>query len=167
MFWTLLPHLQLHLQICSPILRIVFFFFFFFFFLVSFAVHKLLILIRSYMLIYLFIYLFVFLGPHLWHMEVPRLGVQSKLQLLAYTTATETLDWSHVCNLYHSSQQCQILNPLSQARGLNPHPHGYQSGLLMAESLWELPICLFLFSLLQEVDQKIYCCGLCKRMLMS
>ena len=28
--------------------------------------------------IYLFI-IFVFLGPHLWHMEVPRLGVQSKL----------------------------------------------------------------------------------------
>ena len=27
---------------------------------------------------------FVFLGPHLWHMEVPRLGVQSELQLLAY-----------------------------------------------------------------------------------
>ena len=32
-------------------------------------------------LINLFIYLFclfVFLGPHLWHMEVPRLGVESK-----------------------------------------------------------------------------------------
>ena len=28
----------------------------------------------------LFIYLFiVFLGPHLWHMEVPKLGVQSEL----------------------------------------------------------------------------------------
>ena len=29
-----------------------------------------------------------FLGPHLWHIEVPRLGVKSELQLLAYTTAT-------------------------------------------------------------------------------
>ena len=37
--------------------------------------------------IYLFIY-FVFLGPHPWHMEVPRLGVESELQLLACTTAT-------------------------------------------------------------------------------
>ena len=26
-------------------------------------------------------------------------------------------DLSHVCNLYHSSQQCQIFNPLSKARG--------------------------------------------------
>ena len=29
-----------------------------------------------------------FLGPNLWHMEVPRPGVESELQLLAYTTAT-------------------------------------------------------------------------------
>ena len=30
----------------------------------------------------------LFSGPHPWHMEVPRLGVESELQLLAYTTAT-------------------------------------------------------------------------------
>ena len=36
--------------------------------------------------------LFLFLGPHLRHMEVPRLGVQSELQLPAYTTATATQD---------------------------------------------------------------------------
>ena len=35
---------------------------------------------------------FVFLGLHLWHMEVPRPGVQSELLLLAYTTATATPD---------------------------------------------------------------------------
>ena len=29
--------------------------------------------------IYLFTYLFMFLGPHPWHMEVPRLGVKSEL----------------------------------------------------------------------------------------
>ena len=33
--------------------------------------------------------LFVFLGLHPWHMEVPRLGVKSELQLPAYTTATQ------------------------------------------------------------------------------
>ena len=55
-------------------------------------------------------------GPHLWHMEVPRLGVQSELQLLAYTRATTAQDLSHVCNLHYSSQQCRILNPLSKAR---------------------------------------------------
>ena len=49
-------------------------------------------------------------------MEVPRLGVESKLQLLAYTTATVILDLSHVCNLHYSSQQSQILKPLSKDR---------------------------------------------------
>ena len=49
-------------------------------------------------------------------MEIPRLGVESELQLLAYATATATWDLSHVCDLCHSSKQHQILNPLSKAR---------------------------------------------------
>ena len=49
-------------------------------------------------------------------MEIPRLGVESELQLLAYDTATITWDPSRVCDLHHSSQQCWILNPLSEAR---------------------------------------------------
>ena len=49
-------------------------------------------------------------------MEVPRLAFELELQMLAYTTATATQDLSHICNLHHSSQQCQILNPLSEAR---------------------------------------------------
>ena len=62
-------------------------------------------------------YLFIFfLGPHPRHMEVPRLVVESELYPLAYTTATATQDSSHVCDLHHSSWQCQILNPLSEAR---------------------------------------------------
>ena len=44
------------------------------------------------------------------------LGVESGLQLSAYTTSTTTPDLNHVCSLHHSSQQCQILNTLSQAR---------------------------------------------------
>ena len=43
---------------------------------------------------------FSFLGPCPWHMEVPRLGVELELQLLAYTTAKATA----------------YLNPLSEAR---------------------------------------------------
>ena len=39
-----------------------------------------------------FFIFFVFLGPHLQHMEVLRLGVQSELWPLACTTATATLD---------------------------------------------------------------------------
>ena len=43
-------------------------------------------------------------------MEVPRLGVESKLQLLAYTTTTETGDLSHLWDLHQSLQQGGILN---------------------------------------------------------
>ena len=50
------------------------------------------------------------------YMEVPRVGVKSELQLLAYTTATPTWDPSHICNQHDSSQQHQILNTLSKAR---------------------------------------------------
>ena len=64
----------------------------------------------------LFIYLFfVFLGPHPWHMQVPRLGLELELQLLAYVTVTAMEDQSCVFDLHHSSQQCWILNPLSEA----------------------------------------------------
>ena len=51
-----------------------------------------------------FFFFFVFLGPHLWHMEVPRLGVKSELQLLTYAIATAMQNLSHVCDLHHSSQ---------------------------------------------------------------
>ena len=49
-------------------------------------------------------------------MEVPRLGVQSELQMLAYTTATATQDLSRICDPHHSSGQRQLLSPLSEAR---------------------------------------------------
>ena len=57
---------------------------------------------------------FFFLGLHMQHMEVPRLEVEPELRLPAYTTATATPDPSHICDLHHSSQQHQILNPLSE-----------------------------------------------------
>ena len=69
------------------------------------------------MLIYLFIYFCIFLkGPHLWHMEVSRLGIELELQLLAHATAIATQDSSCVCDLHHSSWQRQSPNPLSEAR---------------------------------------------------
>ena len=49
-------------------------------------------------------------------MEVPRLVVESELQLPAYTTTTATQDPSHICDPHHSSQQHQIPDPLSEAR---------------------------------------------------
>ena len=49
-------------------------------------------------------------------MEVPRLGAELKLWPPVYATATAMQDLSLVCDLYHSSQQCWILNPLSESR---------------------------------------------------
>ena len=42
---------------------------------------------------------FFFLGMHLWHMEVPRLGVESELQLLAYRVRAV----SATCTTAHSN----------------------------------------------------------------
>ena len=49
-------------------------------------------------------------------MKIPRLGDESELQQLTYTTATETPDLSGICDLHHSSWQHQILKPLSKVR---------------------------------------------------
>ena len=61
------------------------------------------------------LFVYCFLGPHLQHMEVPRLGSALELLLPVYTTATGMQDPSCVCSLHHSSWQCQILNPLREA----------------------------------------------------
>ena len=71
------------------------------------------------MFLCVFCFVLLFLGPHWLHMEVPRIGFKLELQQLAYTTATTTPDPSWVCDLHHSSQQCWILNPLSEARDWN------------------------------------------------
>ena len=56
-------------------------------------------------------YFFVFLGPHVQHMEIPRLGVESELQLVAYATATAALDPSHVYDLHCSVGSLAVLDP--------------------------------------------------------
>ena len=53
-------------------------------------------------------------------MEVPGPGVKSELRLPAYATATVTPDLSHIWELYDSSWQCQIFNPL---RGAGDQKH--------------------------------------------
>ena len=59
---------------------------------------------KSKLLWSLFLFFFFFLDLHMWHMEIPNLGVKSELQLPGYTTATATTTWdpSHACDLYHS-----------------------------------------------------------------
>ena len=48
-------------------------------------------------------------------MEVPRLGV-SIGAVAASLSQSQQLELNHICDLLHSSWQCQIRNPLSQAR---------------------------------------------------
>ena len=50
----------------------------------------------------IFYFLFCLQGPHLWHMDIPRLGVKSELQRLAHTTATAMPDPIHICDLPYS-----------------------------------------------------------------
>ena len=66
--------------------------------------------------LFLLFFFFCFLEPQVQHMEVSRLGVLSELQQPGYATATAAWDLSHVCDLHHSSQKFQILDPLSEAR---------------------------------------------------
>ena len=49
-------------------------------------------------------------------MDVPELGGELELQLLAYSTATAIPYPSRICDLHCSLQSHQFLNPLSEAR---------------------------------------------------
>ena len=86
------------------------------------------------------------LGPRLWHMKVPRLGVESELQLLAYTTVTATLDPNRIYDLCRNLQQRWILKPLSEARDQpcilmdtrsGPSPAEPQRELLSFSTFWK------------------------------
>ena len=89
-----------------------------------------------------FVFLF-FLGPHLQHMEVPRLGVESELHLLAYATATAIHDPRYVCDLHHSSQQHQILYLTCWARpGIKPASSWVLIGFVTTDPQQELLKCI-------------------------
>ena len=88
----------------------------------------------------------VFLGPHPWHMEVPRLGVKSELQLVAYATAIAMPDPSHICNLHHSSWQRRLLNPPSKA-GIEPASSWILVGFVTTEPQRELLLIIYIFYL--------------------
>ena len=99
------------------------------------------------------LYFFHFLGPYLWYMEVPRLGIELELQLLTYAIATETWDPGHVCDLRHSSQQCRIPYPLSEAKDLTH---------ILLDAGWICFHCAtmgtFLFSILNWIIVDLQCC---------
>ena len=88
-------------------------------------------------------------------MNVPSLGVQLELQLLAYTTATPTPDPSHVCYLHQSSWQHRILNPLSEARD-QTHSLMVLSWIVSAVPRRELPEALNSVLLIFEIIHLLY-----------
>ena len=68
-----------------------------------------------------FVCLFVFLGPHPWHMKVPRLGVQ--LEQYSNTRSEPHLRTTPQLTATPDPQ------PTEQGQGSNPQPHGSQSDL--------------------------------------
>ena len=78
-----------------------------------------------------------FLGPRLLHMEVPRLGVELKLYLPAYTTARAIWDPSRNCKLHHSWWQRRLLYPWARPR-IEPTSSWILVGFVNAEPWWEL-----------------------------
>ena len=87
---------------------------------------------------------FSFIGLHPRHMEVLRLGVESELQLPAYTTATAMPGLRQACDLHSSSisWQHQILNPLSEARDQTPVFMDTSAGLKPLSHNGNSQICL-------------------------
>ena len=73
-------------------------------------------IILSHFTFFFFFFFLVFFWPSPRHIEVPKLGVELELQPPAYIRATATPDPSRLCDLHYSSRQCQIFNPLSEAR---------------------------------------------------
>ena len=67
----------------------------------------------SFLFCFVFVLFFFFRAAPMAY-EGSRARVKSELQLPVYTTATQ--DLSCIYDLHHSSQQHQILNPLSEAR---------------------------------------------------
>ena len=110
----------------------------------------------SFSFFFLFFFFFlVFLGPHLWHMEAPRPGVE--VQLPAYAKATAMPDWSRIFDLHHSLQQCQNRNPLSEA--------GDRTCILMVTSqihfCWAMmgtPCCMLYMKIVNTVNSKSFHC---------
>ena len=55
-----------------------------------------------------FFFFFCFSGLHVWHLDVPGLGVESELQLQVYTTDTDTLNLSYICKVHCSLWQSML-----------------------------------------------------------
>ena len=81
-----------------------------------------------------FLFVCLFCPPH---MEVPRLGVQLELQLLAHTTATAMPDPSHLCHLHQRSCNAGSLTHCVRPE-IEPATSWFLIRFVSAAPLWEL-----------------------------
>ena len=90
-------------------------------------------------------FFFCFLGPHPRHMYG---SFQARHQIGA-TAAGLPQSHSNTISEPHLQLTVQLMamlhpSPTDPGQGLNLHPHGYQSGLLLLpEPQWELSVCVF------------------------
>ena len=74
--------------------------------------------------LFMYYLFFCFLGPHLWQMEVPRLGVELELQLRTYTQPKQCRIWA--ASVTYSTAHGHAGFPTHWARPWsNLHPHRY------------------------------------------
>ena len=88
------------------------------------------------------VFFFAFLGPHMWHMEVPRLGVESELPLLAYTTATAMPDLRVSASYPAAHGNARSLMHGSRP-GIKPGSSWIRVAFVSSEPCWELLYILF------------------------
>ena len=87
------------------------------------------------------LFLFCFLEPHTRHMEGPRLGVTSELQLLGYATATAIQDPSQTFDLHHSSRNAGSLTHWARP-GIEPASSWMLVRSVSTVPQWEFWQCL-------------------------
>jgi len=82
-------------------------------------------------------FFFGFLGPHLWHMEIPRIGVKSELQLPSYSTPQQRWIWATSANYTTSHSNAGSLTHWVRP-GIEPATSWFLVRFVSAEPQWEL-----------------------------
>ena len=116
-------------------------------------------LILSYLKPHFFSFYISFLVLHHQHMEVPRVGVKSELQLPAYATARATRDLSCIFNLHHGNAAG---SPTHWARpGIEPASSWLLVGFVTAQPWQELRDTFLESSSLRKVRKSLVCLKFC------
>ena len=104
---------------------------------------------------------FCFLGLHLRHMEVPRLGAESELQLPPYTTVTAMPDPSRICATYTTALSNAGSLTHWARPGIKPAFSWILVRFIIAEPLQELPSQFWLWWLVTSKRDFCVCEYMC------